>query len=117
MTEHGIGTQPDDGRRRNDEPNNGIRLRGLTVLRGEEVRDWPILANVGSLLAGLVPDLERRWFTLTVIDDASGDVVATRRFKRRRERDDARQVLEAAIRSMGDAELSTTSWPTLVDAL
>jgi hypothetical protein len=117
VTDHGVGTQPEGGRRRSDEPNNGLRLRGLTVLRGEEVRDWPILANVGSLFAGLVPDLERRWFTLTVVDDASGEVVATRRFERRRDREDARQVLDAAIRSMGDDELSSTSWSALADSL
>lgn len=98
-------------------PNNGLRLRGVTVLRSSEERSYPVLPNVASLLVGQMPDVERNWFVLTVVDDESGGFLATRRFKRRGAREEAHQVLETAIRSMDDDELKSVRWQALVDAV
>lgn len=110
-------TPPRERRRAPETPNNGLRLRGVTVLRGTEARGYPLLPNVASVLIGQVPDVESNWFTLTVLHDESGKLLAARRFTRLGEREDARQVLEAAIRSMDDDEFAGTSWQRLVDAL
>ena len=98
--------------------NNGVEVEGLTILCTADGRTlpFPFWFAKGSPNA-LWPGREVGPTVLTVLDDATGRVLATKRFRRRSQATEVRSVLLAAIEQMSSGEFASTDWQVLTDAI
>ncbi len=96
-------------------PNNGVVVRGLRVLRTAQYRRASLWRTVISLLLLDLSDEVDEWHHLTVTD-ASGTVVAQRRFDRRKRAEAARKAFVQRVEALNEADVGTTSWQALLNS-
>jgi hypothetical protein len=70
--------------------------------------------SVLDVLWGFLPDREVEWSVLTV-SDGSGNVVARRRFERRRDADRARRRFAEAVAAMSEDDYAAADWQAVLD--
>jgi hypothetical protein len=93
---------------------NGVEVRGLRVLRSNEYRRISWWRSAVDVLLGGVPESEDEWSVLTVLS-GPGDVVARRRFTRRRDAEDARARFVALVNEMSDDDHAGANWQAVLD--
>jgi hypothetical protein len=101
---------------RSTEPNNGVSVRGLRVLRSHEYRRisrWRLVVSSWMFLGG-VHDPTQNWHVMTVTG-SDGAVLARRRFAKRAEAERGRTAFVERVATLTDEEIEVADLQGLLD--